>query len=111
MSPWLSLIVAFVVCATGAVLTYRPGVKDQAWFPWAMAGLSVGGGLCYGLAVRYCRSAGEVFVLSVAWDVVAAVVYVGVPVLLFGLRVSALGWCGLLLAAAGVVLLKVGGEK
>lgn len=107
---WLSLIPAVGLCAVGAALTYHPEVRHQAWYPWAMAGVSVCGGLWYGVSARWCRSAGEVFALSVAWDVVAAAVYVLVPVLGFGLRLPPVGWCGLLLAAVGVTLLKVSAE-
>lgn len=104
--PWLSLIVVAGLCAVGAGMTYKPGFKDHPAYPWLMACLSVCGGLCYGVSVRYCRSPGEVFAVSVAWDVVAAAVYVAVPVLVFGLRLPPLGWVGLGLAAAGVGLLK-----
>lgn len=109
--PWLSLLIVIALCGMGATLTYAEGVKFKPWYPWAMACLSVCGGLTYGFAVRYCRTPGETFALSVAWDVVAAVVYVTVPALAFGLRLPAIGWLGLILGAAGVVLLKVGTAK
>lgn len=104
--PWLSLIAVALLCSAGAGMTYAPGVKDRPWYPWAMAGVSVCGGLVYGFAARHCRSDGEVFALSVAWDVVAAAVYVALPVALFGLRLPPAGWFGLGLAAVGVVILK-----
>lgn len=109
--PWLSLIAVCLLCGIGACLTYGPGLKDQPWYPWAMASLSVCGGLTYGLAVRGCRTDGETFALSVAWDVVAAAVYLLVPVAVFGLRLTPLGWAGLATAALGVVLLKAGVSK
>lgn len=109
--PWLSLIAAVALCSAGAVLTYGPGVKDHPWYPWAMSGLSVCGGLVYGFAARGCRTDGETFALSVAWDVVAAAVYVLVPVAAFGLRLTPLGWCGLAVAVVGVVGLKCGVAK
>jgi multidrug transporter EmrE-like cation transporter len=99
--------VAAGLCACGAAATYRPGFKEQTAYPFVMAGLAVLGGLWYGFAVRCCRTAGEVFALSVAWDVIAGAVYVLVPVACFGLRLSPAGWVGLALAAIGIVLLKV----
>lgn len=109
--PWLSLLAVLALCSLGACLTYWPGVKQNWWYPPAMCCLSVCGGLTYGFAARGCRTDGETFALSVAWDVVAAVVYVLLPVLVFGLRLTPAGWCGLALASAGILLLKLGVEK
>lgn len=105
--PWLSLIVVLALCSVGACLTYWPGVKAAGWYPWAMSCLSVCGGLTYGFAARGCRTDGETFALSVAWDVVAAAVYVLLPVLVFGLRLTPAGWGGLALCFIGVLILKV----
>ena len=104
--PWLSLIVVVLICAIGSVLTYYPGVKTAAWYPWVMSGMSVIAGLVYGFAAKGCRSDDETFALSMAWDVVAALIYVIIPVCLFGVRLTVLGWAGLVMAAIGVVILK-----
>lgn len=108
---WLALVAFVVLCSVAASLTYGDGVRQQRWYPFAMAGCSVCGGLLYGLSVRACRTGGETFTLSVAWDVTAAVVWVLVPVLAFGLRVSPVGWLGFALAVAGVLVLKAGCER
>jgi multidrug transporter EmrE-like cation transporter len=50
--------------------------------------------------------------LSFCWDVLVTAVYVVVPVVWCGVRLSPAGWAGLALALAGLVVLKLsaGGE-
>ena len=105
MSPWVSVIAVIIICCVGSTLTYAPGVKMMAWYPWVMASLSVVGGLLYGLSAKACASDAETFALSITWDVIAAAVYVIVPVCVFGMRLSPLGWAGLLMALIGVLVM------
>jgi hypothetical protein len=105
---WLTLLPVTLLCSVGAWLTYAGRWKGEWWYPWAFAGLAAAVGWLYGWAMRHAANDRDAFALSFVWDVAVTAIYVVVPCLLFGVRVSPLGWCGLAVAAVGVVMLKLG---
>jgi multidrug transporter EmrE-like cation transporter len=106
---WLTLLPCLVSCAVGATLTYRREWADEWWFLPAFALLSVASGLLYGVGVRCCRDDAEAFVFSLVWDVTVTVVYVVVPLVWCGVRLTPFGWVGLVAVAVGLILLKAVG--
>lgn len=105
---WLTLLPVAALCTAGAWLTYAADLRERGWYSWAFAALAAGVGWLYGWAMRHTAGDRDAFALSFVWDVLVTAVYVVVPCLWFGVRVSPLGWCGLGLAVVGVVLLKAG---
>ena len=108
---WLSLIPLVIVCWIGAWLSYAPGMKEKSWYTLAFTGLAAASGWLFGWAMQRTTGDRDAFLLSFVWDVLVTAVYVVVPVVVFGVRMTAWGWCGLILAVVGVLMLKMGVGK
>lgn len=106
---WLLLVPASAVLCLTALLSYSPAARAAWWFLWLLPALGAANVIVWCWACRRAADNRQLFSLSVAWDVVGIVAYSALPLIVFGIRLSPVAWCGLGLVVAGAFLVKWGG--
>jgi multidrug transporter EmrE-like cation transporter len=104
---WAWLIVITVVYIICAYLTYKEEWRHEWWY--------IPVGCIFGyilvpiwyLVVRHIDDNDRIYFYSLCWDTLMVLVYYLLPIFLFGVKLNRNGVIGLLLMAAGLILLKV----
>lgn len=110
----LSLILFLLALAVAslAVLNFHPIWSKAWWFPYALFAECNALAILWWWTVTICgEDKKSLFIFSVFWDVVATAAGVMLPVLVFKIRLNTYGIIGLMMAAGGLLLLKIFGHE
>lgn len=110
MNPYWLLLPVFAVNAIGSYVTYDDSIRDSKAYSPIMTVL--GGAFCalfaYGASISETRE--KVFIFSLLADLVMAVCYYLLPLLIFAVRPSLGVLAGTGLIAIGLIVLKLSHE-
>lgn len=105
--PWIILVPVFVCLCCGSYVSYTKECKEGPWFLPLFLAIQLITGFFWCFAARISEPR-VLFTFGLVWDVIAILAFSVLPLVLCGVRLSPVAWCGLGLMLAGLGLVKWG---
>lgn len=103
---YLIFALASVIYGCYGWLCYNPDFKHKNMI-WLGLFFAVGANLLWILLSKNTDKKETLFFYALVWDSIVVISSIGVPMLLFGLRLQPIGWMGLIMLLSGLTLVKL----
>lgn len=105
---YLAFVIGFLGLCGQAYLSYSENLKSQwFYFPLGILINMLGASLWY--YVAKITTGKQTYMAGLAWDFMAGLPFLFLPLLLFGVKLNTINVIGLTIALFGMILMKVGG--
>lgn len=108
MTAYTVLIPAGLALGLGSWLSYNAAAKTHWAFLPGMALLGAFNVVLWGLAAKMSATPRQLYSMGCVWDGLTLFAYSILPLAVFGVRLSAMSWAGLVLVVIGILLVKAG---
>jgi drug/metabolite transporter (DMT)-like permease len=108
VTPYHLIPVAAVLMCCGSWLSYG-ACRQKPWQPFLTGAVACLSGILWGWAAKLADGPRGVFAASCVWDALAIGCWSVLPLVLWGVRLSPVGWAGFALVVIGAFLVKWGG--
>lgn len=104
---WPYLVASSLGMSAACWMSYGP-YRQWAFMPHMLACIAVFTAFMWGYGVKQCPDQKTAYVFGVAWDVVAVLIWMLLPLLVLGVRLSTTSLVGVALVILGGVIVKLG---
>lgn len=104
---YVFFILGFIFSAILAYVDYHEGIKASKWF--YPLGFALTGVTTYAW-LAMCKATPDPSLLTlryVYWDAMLTIIYLGLPLAMFGTRFTSMQWAGIALMTAGTILTRL----